>query len=57
MHAKNGGIKLAMANKWPECREADWRTKKSDPEKLGTYSFATVTVKRGRKLTIVNAYT
>lgn len=35
-----GGIALQIKNKFPEAYEADLKTIKGDPKKLGTFSFA-----------------
>jgi O-acetyl-ADP-ribose deacetylase (regulator of RNase III) len=40
MHIMGGGIALRIRNKWPEAYEADLKTPKSDPKKLGTFSVA-----------------
>jgi O-acetyl-ADP-ribose deacetylase (regulator of RNase III) len=50
------GIAKAIKLEFPEAFEADLRTLKGDPSKLGTISSADV-VRSGRSLTIVNAYT
>ena len=40
MHIMGGGIALRIRNKWPEAYEADLKTPRSDPKKLGTFSVA-----------------
>ena len=40
MHIMGGGIALRIRNKWPEAYEADLKTPKGDPKKLGTFSVA-----------------
>jgi len=46
------GIAKGIASAFPEAYEADKKTKKGDPEKLGTCSFARI-----NDLIVVNAYT
>jgi O-acetyl-ADP-ribose deacetylase (regulator of RNase III) len=50
------GIALQVKREFPAAYEADLRTPKGDPQKLGTCSTAAVDV-QGGKLIIVNAYT
>ena len=38
MHIMGGGIALRIRNKFPEAYEADLKTPKADPKKLGTFS-------------------
>ena len=40
MHIMGGGIALRIRNKFPEAYEADLKTPKADPKKLGTFSVA-----------------
>lgn len=43
-HAMHGGIASALANKWPEVAEADFKQSiYGDPDKLGKFSIAEVT--------------
>ena len=50
------GIAKSIKSVFPEAYEADCRTRKGDPAKLGTVSVATVERHR-RHLTVVNGYT
>ena len=50
------GIALSIRNHFPEAYEADSNTQTGDKEKLGSFSFATVT-RGNHTITIVNAYT
>lgn len=40
MHIMGGGIAYRIRTKWPEAYEADTKTPKADPKKLGTFSVA-----------------
>ncbi len=40
MHIMGGGVALRIRTKWPEAYEADLKTPKNDPKKLGTFSVA-----------------
>jgi O-acetyl-ADP-ribose deacetylase (regulator of RNase III) len=50
------GIAKAVKNRFPAAYQADLATKKGDPSKLGTISFAEVAGSEG-PLFVVNAYT
>lgn len=50
------GIAKAIKATFPEAFAADQETTKGDREKLGTFSFATVT-RDGHEITVVNGYT
>ncbi|MCU0355691.1 MAG: macro domain-containing protein [Cytophagales bacterium] len=50
------GVAKTIRQKFPQAYEADLQTQKGDASKLGTISFATVSV-NDRDLVIVNAYT
>ena len=59
-HSMSGGIARAIAQKWPEVEEADKRTAKGDPEKLGTYSECRVSGSEGYapyEVLVINGYT
>jgi O-acetyl-ADP-ribose deacetylase (regulator of RNase III) len=55
-HTMGAGIAKAIKLTFPEAYEADKQTTKGDKSKLGTISFAEVSLD-GRRLVIVNAYT
>jgi len=54
-HTMGGGIAKIVKEKYPKAYEADCATPKGDINKLGTYSFAKVDLKRNRY--IANLYT
>ena len=54
--AMGKGIALSIKNQFPEAYEADLRTPKADPAKLGTFSVANV-VRPSASFVVVNAYT
>lgn len=54
--AMGAGIAKQIRTVFPEAFEADFKTKKGDVDKLGTYSLAKVT-KESHTCYIVNAYT
>lgn len=54
--AMGKGIALAIKNQFPEAYQADLRTPKADPTKLGQISTAQIT-RPSARFTIVNAYT
>lgn len=54
--AMGAGIAKAIRDTFPEACDADLKTEKGSPDKLGTISYATVS--RGdHEITIVNGYT
>lgn len=54
--AMGAGIAKAIRDTFPEAYDADLKTEKGSPDKLGTISYATVS--RGdHEITIVNGYT
>jgi len=54
--AMGKGIALSIKQQFPEAYDADLRTTKADPAKLGTISFAQINRPPAR-FTVVNAYT
>lgn len=50
------GIAAQIAAEFPEAVAADQATKRGDPGKLGTYSFADI-VRGDVRFTVINAYT
>jgi O-acetyl-ADP-ribose deacetylase (regulator of RNase III) len=54
--AMGKGIALSIKIQFPEAYEADLRTPKADPTKLGQISFAHIT-RSSAQFTVVNAYT
>lgn len=52
-----GGIAKTIRDSFPEAYEADQKTRKGNPRKLGTFTFATIQVTPPDALTIINAYT
>ena len=55
-HTMGKGIALSIKQQFPEAYEADLRTPKADPSKLGTISTAEIHRPPAR-FTVVNAYT
>lgn len=51
------GIAKTIKQKFPEAYQADLKTEKGDQSKLGTISFAEITLKSGKQLIVVNGYT
>jgi len=54
--AMGAGIAKAIRDTFPEAWDADLKTEKGSPGKLGTISYATVS-RDDHKITIVNGYT
>src|SRR5437868_2616592 len=54
--AMGAGIAKAIRETFPEAYEADRRTRRADPAKLGTISWADVS-RDGVRFVVVNAYT
>jgi len=50
------GIALSIKQQFPEAYEADQKTVKGDPGKLGTFTAVTV-VREPARFTVINAYT
>jgi len=57
LHSWGNGIVKELGRSFPEAKRADKATPFKDKKKLGTYSQAKVTLKSGKELIIVNAYT
>ena len=51
------GVAKALRDRWPEIYEADCKTPKGSPFKLGQASVANVLTKSGKTIRIFNAYT
>jgi O-acetyl-ADP-ribose deacetylase (regulator of RNase III) len=51
------GIARTVKDVFPEAYEVDQKTKKGNPRKLGTITFATIQATPPDALTIINAYT
>lgn len=56
-HGWGAGIAKTIGRRFPQAKKADKETRFGDKKKLGTYSFAKVTLDCGKELIIVNAYT
>lgn len=56
-HAMGAGIALAIKKEFPQAYRADLNTPKRSKAKLGDYSVAKITLKSGKPLWVVNAYT
>ena len=57
-HAMGGGIAKQLADKYPEVEEADKQSEFGDPEKLGSYSVASIFgTDYIHKFIVINAYT
>lgn len=55
-HGWEKGIVVAIGKAFPEAIAADLKTIKGDKSKLGTYSFAKVTLGNGKTLYVINLY-
>lgn len=55
-HGWKKGIVVSIGEAFPEAIEADLKTVKGDKSKLGSYSFAKVTLSSGKTLFVINLY-
>lgn len=51
------GLALQIRDAFPSAYESDCKTKKGDPNKLGSYSSSNIILKSGHFFTIYNLYT